>query len=45
VPERSFPLPRARELADDHAAAWDEWADGDGEVWEATARDELDPPS
>lgn len=45
VVQRALALLRARELADDYAAAWDEWTGGDGELWEATATDEVDSPS
>jgi Arc/MetJ-type ribon-helix-helix transcriptional regulator len=45
VVQRALALLRARELADDYAAAWDEWAEGDAEAWVATAEDGLVPPS
>jgi Arc/MetJ-type ribon-helix-helix transcriptional regulator len=35
-------LLRTMELAAPYEAAWEEWATGDGNAWEATAADGLD---
>lgn len=32
---------RANELGADYAAAWDEWASSDGELWDTTVADGL----
>lgn len=34
-------LLRASELGPDYAAAWDEWADGDQDAWDAAVADGL----
>lgn len=41
VVHRAVTLLRAIELGDDYAAAWDEWAESDADVWEATTADGL----
>ncbi len=35
-------LLRTSRLGDDYAAAWDEWADGDGPLWDTTIADGFD---
>lgn len=42
VLRRALALLRASELGDDYAAAWDEWARSEGEIWEATGADGLE---
>ncbi len=42
VVQRALALLRADALGDDYAAAWDEWAASDADLWEATAADGLD---
>jgi len=41
VLHRALSLLRANELSADYAAAWDEWASPDGELWDATVADGL----
>lgn len=41
VVHRAVTLLRATELGDDYMAAWDEWAESDAEVWEASTADGL----
>lgn len=41
VVHRAISLLRSNELGADYAAAWEEWASSDGELWEATAADGL----
>ncbi len=41
VVHRALALLRSSELGADYAAAWDEWAASDGELWEATVADGL----
>ena len=41
VVHRAVTLLRATELGDDYVAAWDEWAESDADVWEATTADGL----
>jgi len=41
VLHRGLALLRANELGADYAAAWQDWAASDGELWEATAADGL----
>jgi Arc/MetJ-type ribon-helix-helix transcriptional regulator len=43
VVQRALVLLRARELADDYAAAWDEWETGDAGVWETVDADGAGP--
>lgn len=42
VVQRALALLRVRELADEYAAAWDEWESGDGEAWTSVSGDGLD---
>lgn len=42
VLRRALALLRATELGDDYAAAWEEWAGSEGELWEATSADGLE---
>jgi len=42
VVRRALALLRATELGEDYAAAWDEWAASDGELWAATEADGLE---
>lgn len=42
VVQRALTLLRVSELADDYAGAFDEWASGDAEAWEATVGDGVD---
>jgi Arc/MetJ-type ribon-helix-helix transcriptional regulator len=42
VLRRALALLRATELGDEYAAAWEEWAEGEGDGWEATAPDGLE---
>lgn len=41
VLRRALKLLRERELGDAYEAAWDEWAQGDGKLWESTVGDGL----
>lgn len=41
VVQRAVRLLQASELGPDYEAAWEEWASGDAEAWEATAADGL----
>ena len=41
VVQRALRLLRASRLGDAYAEAWDEWAEGDGSLWESTAADGL----
>ena len=41
VLRRALKLLRERELGDAYEAAWDEWAKGDGKLWESTVGDGL----
>ena len=41
VVQRALSLLRASELGDDYAAAWDEWAATDADLWESTTGDGL----
>lgn len=41
VVHRALALLRSNELGADYAAAWDEWASTDGELWETTLADGL----
>jgi hypothetical protein len=41
VLHRAVSLLRAGELGDYYAAAWEEWADGEAEVWEPAIADGL----
>ncbi len=43
VLRRALKLLRERELGDAYEAAWDEWAKGDGKLWESTVGDGLRP--
>ena len=45
VVHRAIALLRSSELADDYEAAWDEWAAGDGDLWEVTTADGLHDPA
>ena len=45
VVQRALSLLRASELGDDYAAAWQEWTDDDGDLWEETVADGLDTDS
>ena len=38
---RALALLRSNELGADYAAAWDEWASSDGELWDPTVADGL----
>jgi Arc/MetJ-type ribon-helix-helix transcriptional regulator len=42
VLRRALALLRALELGDQYAAAWDEWAASDGELWAAADADGLE---
>jgi Arc/MetJ-type ribon-helix-helix transcriptional regulator len=42
VVQRAVALLRATELGEDYAAAWDEWAASDGDLWAATDADGLE---
>lgn len=42
VVQRALSLLRVNELGDDYAAAWDEFATGDGELWATVDADGLD---
>ncbi|MXZ62799.1 MAG: ribbon-helix-helix protein, CopG family [Chloroflexi bacterium] len=41
VLRRALKLLRERELGDAYEAAWEEWAQGDGKLWESTVGDGL----
>jgi Arc/MetJ-type ribon-helix-helix transcriptional regulator len=41
VVHRALALLRSNELGADYAAAWDEWASSDAELWDATVTDGL----
>lgn len=41
VVHRALTLLRSNELGADYAAAWDEWASPDAELWDATVADGL----
>ena len=41
VVHRALTLLRSNVLGADYAAAWDEWASSDGELWDATVADGL----
>ena len=41
VVHRALALLRSNELGADYAAAWDEWASSDGELWETAVADGL----
>lgn len=41
VVQKALALLRATELADDYAAAWQEWSEGDAGLWEGTVADGL----
>jgi len=41
VLHRALALLRANELGADYAAAWEDWAASDGELWDATVADGL----
>jgi Arc/MetJ-type ribon-helix-helix transcriptional regulator len=43
VVQQALSLLRAHELAEDYAAAWDEWGSSEGEAWEVSAADGLSP--
>lgn len=42
VLQRAVSLLRSAELGDDYAAAWDEWAQTDADVWHVAAGDGLE---
>lgn len=42
VVQRALSLLRANELGEDYAAAWQEWADEDGGLWDAALADGLE---
>lgn len=42
---RAVELLRAQELEPAYAEAWDEWAGGDGPLWEGTVADGVRPGS
>ena len=41
VVHRALALLRSNQLGGDYAAAWDEWASSDAELWDATVADGL----
>jgi len=41
VVQRALALLRSSELGGDYAAAWGEWTDGEGDLWEPTVADGL----
>jgi Arc/MetJ-type ribon-helix-helix transcriptional regulator len=41
VVQQAVSLLRVTELGDDYAAAWDDWADSEADVWDSTAADGL----
>ena len=41
VVHRALALLRSNELGADYAAAWEEWASSDAELWDATVSDGL----
>ncbi|MDQ6727564.1 MAG: antitoxin [Actinomycetota bacterium] len=41
VVHRALALLRANELGADYAAAWEEWASPDAELWDATVTDGI----
>ena len=45
VVQRALSLLRATELGEDYAAAWREWTDADGVLWEETVADGLESNS
>ncbi|HET8618582.1 MAG TPA: antitoxin [Acidimicrobiales bacterium] len=45
VVQRALNLLRTVELGDDYEAAWDEWAAGDSDAWDAVVSDGLDGAS
>jgi Arc/MetJ-type ribon-helix-helix transcriptional regulator len=42
VLRRALALLRATELGDEYAAAWEEWAEGESDAWEAAVPDGLE---
>jgi Arc/MetJ-type ribon-helix-helix transcriptional regulator len=42
VLQRALRLLRERELGDAYEAAWDQWADDGGELWESAAGDGIE---
>ena len=44
VVHRALSLLRATELGQDYASAWQEWADADGNLWDAAVADGLEGP-
>ena len=40
--QQAVALLRDRQLGTDYASAWEEWAAGDGDLWDATAGDGIE---
>ena len=43
VVRKALELLRTRELIESYKAAWDEWVEDGGEIWDATVGDGLHP--